>query len=115
MDTKKEPTRLFLAVEKAVERYREIQNKEREAMFRASAIDVNDKQKNKLDDEEQYDIENSMEYDPGSRPESGIASGSADESSDDDREDGQIFFRYDEEYLMEQRRQMQDGLEQDGN
>ena len=115
MDTQKEPTGLFFAVEKAIEQHREIKNKEREAMFRASDIDVNNKQKEKLEDGEKYDIENSMEYDLGSRPESGIASGSADESSDDDREDGQIFFRYDEEYLIQQRQQMQEGVEQDRN
>ncbi len=49
------------------------------------------------------------EYDPGSRPESGIASqsGEESESDDDDREDGRIYFRFDEYHEMQQLASMQ--------
>lgn len=41
------------------------------------------------------------EYDPATRPESGIASQS-DTDSDEDREDGKIHFRYDEYHELQQ-------------
>ncbi len=54
------------------------------------------------------------EYEAMSRPESGIASQSGDESdSDEDREDGRIFFRFDEYHEMQQFQMQQQALEED--